>query len=378
MAFFRNRAVNLLNLHYALHTMALAGGGAFFLVYLVKAGVSPAGALVSVALVLVGRFLVRPFLVALAVRFGLRALLVFGTALTALQYPLLAEVDGIGIMLVLLVAVSAISDTIYWTCYHAYFAAIGDDEHRGQQLGAREAIAALISVASPFVTGWLLAGVGPRMAFGVSGVVAVLAALPLYYAPDVPVKPTVPSVVRGARRSMVMFAADGWMTAVYVMVWQLALFKSLDESFLAYGGALAVAAMAAAFAGPLLGRLIDDGQGRKAVTYMGAVFVSVILARALATDNAALAVAANAAGAVVAALYLPTLMTAVYTDAKGSACPLRFHVATEGAWDVGGALGLIVSASLVHFGVPFWACVLLALAGIGLNVATLRGYYARA
>jgi hypothetical protein len=34
MAFFRNSAVNLLNLHYAIHTIALSGGAAFFLISL--------------------------------------------------------------------------------------------------------------------------------------------------------------------------------------------------------------------------------------------------------------------------------------------------------------------------------------------------------
>lgn len=375
MAFFRNRAVNLLNLHFALHAMAVAGGGAFLLVYLVKADVPPHAALLSIALVLLGRFLVRPFLVGFAIRFGMRPLLIFGTVLTALQYPLLAEVEGIGTVLVLLVALSAIGDTIYWTCYHAYYASIGDDAHRGHQLGAREAFAALISVASPLVTGWLLAGAGPRMAFGVNGVVALLAAAPLFFAPDVTVQRTAPSPLKAARRSMVLFAADGWMAAGYLMVWQLALFKALGESFIAFGGALAVAALSAAIVGPLLGRWIDGGQGQRAVIYTAAVFATVIFARAIATNNAALAVAANAAGALVGALYMPTLMTAVYTDAKNSSCPFRFHVATEGAWDLGGALGLLVAAGFAYAGLPYWLSISLALAGISLNVAALRGYY---
>jgi hypothetical protein len=41
MAFFRSKTVNLLNLHYGIHAIALSGGGAFFAVYLLKSGVSP-------------------------------------------------------------------------------------------------------------------------------------------------------------------------------------------------------------------------------------------------------------------------------------------------------------------------------------------------
>ena len=54
MAFFRNNAVNLLNLHYAIHAIALNGGAAFFAIYLLKSGVSVPGVLVSIALICSG------------------------------------------------------------------------------------------------------------------------------------------------------------------------------------------------------------------------------------------------------------------------------------------------------------------------------------
>src|SRR4029078_9271524 len=92
MAFFRDRTVNLLNLHYGIHAIALSGGGAFFAVYLLKSGISIPLVLVSLALLLAGRLIIRPVLVPLAAKFGLRALVIAGTCLTALQYPLLAEV----------------------------------------------------------------------------------------------------------------------------------------------------------------------------------------------------------------------------------------------------------------------------------------------
>ena len=49
MAFFRNDTVNLLNLHYGIHALALAGGGAFFLAFLLKAGVPAPAVLAALA-----------------------------------------------------------------------------------------------------------------------------------------------------------------------------------------------------------------------------------------------------------------------------------------------------------------------------------------
>jgi len=376
MAFFRNSAVNLLNLHYGIHYIALNGGAAFFAIYLLNSGLSIPGVLVSLALILLGRFVIRPIVIRLAARWGLRMMVILGTVLSALPYPLLAEVHGVGIALAGLIAMSAVGDTVYWTTYHAYFAALGDDDLRGQQIGVREAIAAIVGIASPLLTGWMLVTFGPRVAFGTTSVVTALAALPILWAPEVKVAAQVPGGFRAAVPGMLLFAADGWVAAGYVFVWQIALFVSLDGSLLAYGGALAFAALVGAIGGLTLGRHIDAGHGRKAVWYAFGIFALIVVFRAIATGNATIAVLANAFGALGACLYIPTLMTAVYTLAKRSPCTLRFHVATEGGWDVGGAIGLLAAALAIAHGMPLRAGILLSLAGVGAIIIMLRRYYA--
>jgi MFS family permease len=368
--------VNLLNLHYGIHSIALSGAGAFFAVYLLKAGLSVAWVLGSLALILAGRFLIRPIVVPLAVRFGMRPLVIAGTCLTAVQYPLLAAVHGVGPALFVLCAIAALGDTFYWSSYHAYFAALGNHEHRGSELGAREAIAAMAGIVSPLATGILLVAFGPLVAFGSAAVLQVSAALPLFFTPEVAVAHKVPGAFKAAIPGMVLFLADGWIAAGYGFVWQIVLFLSLAESFTAFGGALALAALVGAAAGLLLGRLIDAGHGRRAVWYgLGALAVTTIL-RAVSPGHALLAVIANALGALVVCLYIPTLMTAVYNQAKSSPCALRFHVAAEGAWDVGAASGCLVAATLAAFGVALSVPIMLSLLGAAALFLELRRYYA--
>src|SRR5690349_13491836 len=122
MAYFRNNTVNLLNLHYGIHSLALSGGGTFFLVFLLKSGVPAPAVLTFIAAMLLGRFVIRPSVLVLAKRCGLKPLVIAGTIAGGLQYPLLAEVHGVGATLFLLCAVSSVADTLYWTAYHAYFA----------------------------------------------------------------------------------------------------------------------------------------------------------------------------------------------------------------------------------------------------------------
>lgn len=378
MAFFRNRTINLLNLHYAIHAIALSGGGAFYTTYLLKSGMSVSGVFVALALILLGRFVIRPLVIGFAVRFGLRAMVVAGTLMSAVQYPILSEVHGVGAVLAALIVVSAIADTVYWTSYHAYFAALGDDEHRGHQIGAREAIAAMVGIASPLLTGWMLVALGPRAAFGMISMTAALAAVPILWTPEVAVRPHVHAAFRAALPGTLLFIADGWTAAGFLLVWQITLFISLGENFVAYGGALALAALVGAIGSLTLGRHIDTGHGRQAVWYALGTLALIIMLRAGSAGHAAVAILANALGALGVCLYMPTLMTAVYTLAKRSPCTLRFHVATEGGWDLGGSGGLLLAALATRLGAPLSVSILLSLAGVAAMGVLLRRYYAGA
>jgi hypothetical protein len=214
------------------------------------------------------------------------------------------------------------------------------------------------------------------VAFGTTAFVAALAALPILWAPEVMVARHVPGAFRAAVPGVLLFMADGWIAVGFWFVWQIALFLSLGESFIAYGGALAFAALVGAIGGLTLGRHIDAGHGRRAVWYAFLALGTVIVLRAIATGSPALAVLANALGALAACLYIPTLMTAVYTLAKRSPCTLRFHVATEGGWDAGGATGLFAAALMIEFGMPLRDSILLSLAGLAAMAIMLRRYYA--
>lgn len=375
MAYFADRTINLINLHYAVRSIAMTGAGAFYAAYLVVAGVPVPGVFASFAAILMGRFLIRPFILGLAARHGMRRLIIWGTAVSACQYPILPFVHGPGPALYALVVLGAVADTLYWPCYHAYFASLGDDALRGRQVSAREAIAALIGVVSPLATGALLVSFGPQIAFGATAVVVAASALPLLKTPDVATARSVPGAFRASRAGVLLFVGDGFMGGIYFFVWRVALFLVLKESFMAFGGALAIAAVAGAGAGLLLGRHIDEGNGRRAANIACGVVAAIIVFRAVATVTPALAVFANAVTAIGGCLYIPTLMSVVYTLSKGAPCTLRFQVAAEAGWDVGGSASLIAAALLSWIGTPLWLVLLLGLIGIAWQFVLLRRYH---
>src|SRR6185312_15402489 len=116
--------------------------------------------------------------------------------------------------------------------------------------------------------------------------------------------------------------------------------------------------------------------GNRAVFFALGPLVAMVLLRAVSVGHPVFAVAANALAYAGSCLYVPTLMTAVYNQAKRSPCPLRFHVATEGGWDVGGSAGCLAAAGLLSLGVPISAVILISLPGTFLFLIVLRGYYA--
>jgi hypothetical protein len=377
MAFLRNDAINRVNLHSGIHALAHGAGGIFFLVYLLRSGVPIPAALVAQAAIVAMRFALRPLILPFARRWGLKPPLVAGTLGLAVQYPVLAEVDGVGGLLVLLVAVTSLAEVVYYTSYNAYFAALGDVELRGHQIGAREAMMTAANLVAPLLGTWALIAVGPRWMFAGVALVQALALVPLIGTPNLPVKRAAPGAVRAARLAVGIIAADGWFDACFILVWQIALFVSLGESIAAYGGAMALAGVVGAACGLLLGRHIDAGFGRRAVVVAYGVGGAILLLRAASLEHPWLAVTAHALGGLFWPLLGPTLGVVVYNVSKVSPCPFRFSMATEGGWDAGCFTACLIAAMLVAADVSLAVPILLALPALAAQALLLWRHYPR-
>ena len=378
MSFLGNDAINRVTMHSTIQALAQGAGGVFVFVYLLKAGVSTPLVLCTLAAMNAGRFLLRPLVLIVARRHGLRATLMLGTVLEAAIFPLLPSVHGPGAMLIAVIAVGAFGSVFYWTSLHAYTALLGDAESRGHQVGARAAAAAVVNVVAPWAGGWALTALGAAPTFALAAVVQVLAVTPLLGLPSPRVVEHAPGGSRAMRMAVLLQASDGWFGAGFYYVWQIALFLTLGQHFAAYGGAMALAGLVGAGASLAVGRFVDLGHGRASVFVAYGACALVVALKAVSLHSPALAVAANALATLAALLLEPVMMTPVYNLAKASPCPLRFHMATEGGWDIGCGAACLAAAALTWAGAPLSASILLALGGAGLGFALLlRSYGAR-
>jgi len=377
MAFLRNRAVNWINLHSAIQALAQGMGGAFVLVFLLRAGISLPASLCAFSLLFVARFSIRPWVLVAAKRVGLKPLIIAGCLGMGAEYLVVATVRGLDWSLLAYCLVGALGGTFYWTCYHAYFALIGDNEHRGHQISASVALSTIVGIAAPLLGAWALLRGGPWLAFGAAGAVQALAALPLIAMPNLYVQETAPRAYRAAAVGAWLFAADGWFAATYEVVWAAALYYSLDESLSAYGGALAIAALVGAVSGLFLGRHIDRGHGQRSLAIAFLAVAVTLIVRSLSLGTPWLAVAANAMSAVATCLLRPAQMSPIYNLAKHSPCALRFNIAAEGGWDTGCFLGCLAAAALIAQGVPLAQVIPLGFLGWGVQLVLLSRLYAR-
>jgi hypothetical protein len=377
VAFFKNNAVNRLNIHFGIESFATNAGGVFYFVVLYQEGLSLPGTLLAMALILVGRFVMRPILIPLSRIFNLRHLLIIGTLMQSLQYPVLAEVHGLGPPLFMLCFLSAVGSVFYWVSFHAYTAAVGDAEHRGHQLSAREMTVAIIGIIAPLMGAWGLVNLGSLWTFCGVALVQAAASLPLLGAPDISIKREGSKIVGADWIAIWIMVADGWICTCILFVWQLGLFLTLSHSFSAYGAAMALAGGVGAVCGLFLGKHVDAGYGRHAVVIAYSVEAAIVLLRATSLDSPVMATIANGLGAVLSPLLIPVSGTALYNLAKLSHCPFRFQLATEGAWDVGCFTGCVCSAGLIYERVPISLLLMMALPAILAQGLILWAYFGK-
>lgn len=364
---FANRAFNRVYVHAGLQAFASYGGEAFAFVYLLHAGIPAPVVLVCIALMFGSRMIFRQLVMPLVARIGLRRTLAVAVLAEAATYPVLSQVSEVGPLLVVYLTMWAVSSSLYWTTYHAWVALMGDNDRRGAQTSAVEFVGMGMGILAPAVTGLLLTFAGPTLAFGLVGLAMAASAIPVLRGPDLAVAQGVavpPETRRLARRLMF---TDGLRSGAFHFTWTIALFLTLGGSFAAFGGAMALAGLAGAVAGLLIGRMVDLGGGLNALRIGFGVLTLAAMARVAGYPDPLLAVAANALAAMAWPAYATAFNSRVYTLARQSACPLRFHVVAEGGWDLGTCIACLAAAALVQMGLGFALPLAIAVVGCALG-----------
>jgi hypothetical protein len=189
-----------------------------------------------------------------------------------------------------------------------------------------------------------------------------------------------PAVPRGFlqhyKRGVLLLGSDGWIYNTSGWAWSLIMFRALSARYDAFGGSLAVLALAGALSGLVFGHFIDQGHARRLTWLNAAILAGTLVAKAVCGTGAVPVLAVALGTTALGGLYVPALMTAIYNEAKASPCPFRFHFAAEAGWDLGGVLACLAAAACCAFGISLQGVVALALPMVAYQAFALEESYA--
>ncbi len=362
--------------HSGMQSFVEASGGIFIAGFLVSRGFSYPAALASFALIVLSRFALRPLVFPLALRTGLKGTLLIGVVIRAASFALLPFVTSVGPLLALFLGVSGLGGVLYWTSWHAFMPALTETGKGGRQVSIQQATSAGVGVIAPVTGGLLLAEAGPFAAFFAIAALQLATVLPLIGGPNPSVDPEAMldrAVAGYARR---LYFNEGFHSGSGVMIWNLALFASLGEHFDSFGGAMAVAGIAAAAGSLVVGRLIDGGHPRHSLAIAYGAAALALALKGAAFAHPLLAVAATALGALVVPMTSTAMLAPLYAMARQSPSLLRFSMATEGGWDLGCSSACLIAAAMLAGGASFRLPILLGLLAIAAMAWMLDRWYA--
>ncbi len=371
MRFFDNSDINRTYVHASLQMLADTVGGVFVFAYLLKAGFGVPVVCATMAAWTLTRLGIRQLVVPAVLRFGLRRCLVFGTLVDALGFLILSQIEHPSFVLVGYVLIAALGSCFYWSCFHTTIAILGDAEKRGAQESLKQALSALIGIVGPLLGAFLFVRFGSFTAFVVAAILQALSVLTLFGIKNLQIARDATIERDAAKNVWWIYYADGLRAAANFYIWMVALFVVLGQNFSSYGLVLALGGVIGAIMSLAVGQLIDLGHLARARQVAISVMAISVCLKAFGFHMPWLAVIASASGAVALPLYGSVMMSRVYNLAQKSACPLRFQIIGEGAWDLGVATGCLLAAGLAQFGFGFFWPILLGLVGCLLGYVAL-------
>lgn len=362
----QGRQFRLLTVHCVASSLAISLAGGFVGAYLLQLGFSLSAAIALNALLLALRFAVRAALVPLIRVLGMRAAIILGRIVMALQFLPLINANNPVCLALWILAVS-VGECIYWPICHAANAVGGGDGRRGWQIAVRQIAGAAISIVAPSAGGVILTHLGPEAEFCIATVLGLTSAAPLLYMGRLDLGPV--STVRASLRGcdpvgLLAFFGDGFMSAGLGIAWPMILFSALGSSYDSLGRASSLAAVAGALAGLACGLLIDRGHRSRLADLVTIGLLASVALRAAGGLVPWGAIVANAAGAAVGGAYYPVLMSMIYDRAKRSGSAYQFHLCAEAGWDGGAILGCLAAAAMAWSGLPLTLVVLPSALGV--------------
>lgn len=369
-------SLRFLNIHFGLQTLANNTMDIFGPVFLYKIGVP----IYYIFLIYGATFLLRSLFRIIALKscekYGIKVNLIAGTlARAGLAFTLLM-MNQSHVWIYAFLGMTVIVDIFYWTSYHTYFAAIGNLEKRGKELGIRKMFQNTARIIAPVASGIIVAQLSFWYLFLVLIFLAIFSAIPLFYIANY--KPKTKLTMKDAIKKV--DKTGMWMSLMEAPIesgfdLSFALFTFIVvQNYVSFGGLFSAIFILEAIIFYIVGYFIDLKKNEN-LYFFGAIFTSVAVVNHVLFSNSATTILAFEVIYILSyALLSPKMYTTQYNASKKSENALWFTYFMEFGWDMGSLLTCLAAALMTYSGLDVRYAMLLGIIGIVGPIFVVRNY----
>ena len=347
---FSNGSINRLNLHVLIHTAADNLVNIFLGIYFYQIGFPLWSIFTIWGLNYIVRFIIRPLSVKIQFKVGLKKSIILGTLAYASLYPILNQVNGVNIWLIIFILDMAITDVLYWLPYHTSFAILGDQGTRGKQTGARDSARYLASVLAPITSATLINLVDFEGMFLAASSLMILSILPLIKLKSPPLNEQFnfkKAMQKINKKGFWLYLGDG-IFSHHIFAWQLILFI-LIQDYILFGWLLSLAVLFQVLGSLTIGHLFDKKKKTKLILVTGLSLAGItIIGRSLWAVNIPIIILFDIVYMISVILYAPVINSIYYNACQKSNHPLWFQFFAETGWDIGTSATAFLAALITY------------------------------
>ncbi|PIR94238.1 hypothetical protein COT97_01975 [Candidatus Falkowbacteria bacterium CG10_big_fil_rev_8_21_14_0_10_39_11] len=221
-------------------------------------------------------FLLVPIGAKMMTAFGIKKSLIISVVFVAMYYWFFNFFDSTGDSMFLVFAILAINmcRMLYWIQFHTDFAKFTNRKTRGKQISLFSAIASLVAIFLPLISGFVLENYSFSMLFIAASFICLVSAMPLVFLPEKKEEFTFgyfesykKAFAKKNRKNFISYAADGAQGFVGMVLWPLFIWLVMNESYSAMGIVSSVIILGSIVVKLVVGDYTDKFDKRKVMKY---------------------------------------------------------------------------------------------------------------
>ena len=262
MSYLGNSNINKLNLNASILKLVDSVAWIFGPLYFYELGYEIYQVLIIAVCYSITRIAFRISSLYFIRKFSLRTILAIGCLGKCAAPLIFIQIGENPNMIALYVLLGGMCGSIYWTCYHIFYAVSGDDSARGRQVAVAMALSSLVSALYPFISAVFIEKYGFVSYFYIMIPLAISGVTSILWCKDIKITP--PEInYKNIRKQFATFGAKSHSASVlgwdaFFPTWIFMVYFAVGDMS-EFGLILTIGILAKAIIELMLGKFFDKG-----------------------------------------------------------------------------------------------------------------------